>query len=119
MKILIVDDSKAMRSIVRRTIAAVGPEVAFEEATNGAEALAKIKESAPGLVVADWNMPEMTGIELLKQLRAGGSDVKLGFVTSEGTDEMKQEAASAGAAFFLSKPFSNEDLQAALQPLLG
>jgi two-component system chemotaxis response regulator CheY len=119
MRILIVDDSKAMRSIVRRTIAAVGPEIAFEEASNGAEALTKIQASAPGLVVADWNMPEMTGIELLKALRAGGSDVKLGFVTSEGTDSMKAEALQAGACFFLCKPFSNETLQDAVKPLLG
>jgi two-component system chemotaxis response regulator CheY len=119
MKILIVDDSKAMRSIVRRTIAAFGPTHAFDEASNGAEALSRLKDIAPDLIVADWNMPEMSGIALLKKLREQGSTVKLGFVTSEGTDEMKQEAAAAGAAFFLSKPFTNEDLQAALQPLLG
>jgi two-component system, chemotaxis family, chemotaxis protein CheY len=120
MRILIVDDSKAMRSIVRRTMAQIGfADHAFEEACNGAEALTLIRQSPPGLAIVDWNMPQMSGIELLKALRQEGSTLKFGFVTSEGTPEMKQEALAAGAAFFLSKPFSNEMLREVLLPVLS
>ena len=120
MRILIVDDSKAMRSIVRRTIAQVGfVDHSFEEASNGNEALELIRRSPPGLAIVDWNMPNMSGIELLRALRQEGCAVKFGFVTSEGTPEMKEQAAAAGASFFLCKPFTNEMLREVLSPLLA
>ena len=53
-------------------------------------------------------MPEMTGVEVLRKLRAGGNDVKFGFVTSECTPEMQEQAEAAGAAFFIIKPFTAE-----------
>jgi two-component system, chemotaxis family, chemotaxis protein CheY len=119
MRILIVDDSRAMRSIVRRSITQAGlGEHSFDEAANGSEALDRIREATPGLIIADWNMPQMSGIELLRSLRQQGSPIKLGFVTSEGTDEMKQQAIDAGAAFFLSKPFNDAMLRETLQPHL-
>jgi two-component system, chemotaxis family, chemotaxis protein CheY len=115
VRILLVDDSKVMRGIVRRTLRQAG----FEnhdvvEAANGTEALSEIQKQAPDLVLSDWNMPEMSGIELLKALRAGGNDLKLGFVTSEGTAEMRKLAEDNGACFFVTKPFTVESFQAAL-----
>jgi len=120
MSILIVDDSKAARMILKRALnqAGYGSHKA-EEAGNGAEALAKIAETQPDLVLCDWNMPEMSGIELLEKLNADGLKARLGFVTSEGTEDVRQRAREAGALFFLSKPVTPEGLQEKLAPLLG
>lgn len=119
MNILIVDDSKAMRMIVSRTLRQAGyGDHAFQEACNGAEALDSIKESRPDLVLCDWNMPEKSGIELLQDLRASGIDVTFGFVTSEGTMEMRQQAVDSGAAFFVTKPFTADTFQQALSSVI-
>jgi two-component system chemotaxis response regulator CheY len=119
MKILVVDDSKAMRCLVMRALRQIGlGGQTFEEATNGAEALKAIRAAPPDLVLADWNMPEMNGIDLLTTLRSDGSDVRFGFVTSESSAEMRDQALKAGALFLLTKPFTAETLQAALAPVL-
>jgi two-component system, chemotaxis family, chemotaxis protein CheY len=119
MKILIVDDSKAMRSIVLRTLRQAGyGDHQFSEAANGALALDAIRGDAPDLVLCDWNMPEMNGIDLLKKLQAEGPKVKFGFVTSEGTPDMRKVAEDAGALFLISKPFTVDSFQAALGPVM-
>lgn len=119
MQILVVDDSKAMRSIVIRAVRAAGFEGAtFVEAANGAEALNAIRQAPPALVLSDWNMPEMSGIELLKALRAEGNAVKLGFVTSESDPGMRDLAFQTGAVFMLTKPFTPDAVRAALGPVL-
>jgi two-component system chemotaxis response regulator CheY len=120
MRILIVDDSKAMRLIVSRTLRQAGfggHEII--EATNGAEALNVAAAQAPDLVLSDWNMPEMTGIELLRALRASGNDVTFGFVTSESSSEMRETATAAGASFLVAKPFSADTFAEALDPVLA
>jgi two-component system chemotaxis response regulator CheY len=115
MKILIVDDSKAMRMIVRRTLRQAGfGDHAVTEANNGKEALENVRQSVPDLILSDWNMPEMSGIELLNNLRAEGISVKFGFVTTERTPEMRVRAAEAGASFLIVKPFTPEDFKEAL-----
>ena len=112
MKILIVDDSKAMRMIVRRTLRQAGwGHCDLEEAGNGVEALTAIHNEVPDLILSDWNMPEMNGIELLRAIREEGNEVKFGFVTTEGTPEMRKAAADAGALFLISKPFTVETFQ--------
>ena len=109
MKILIVDDSRAMRMIVTRTLRQAGyGDHEFVEAVDGADGLAKVVSEAPDLVLSDWNMPELTGIELLRALRAGGNDVRFGFVTSESTDAMRATAEQSGALFLIGKPFTAE-----------
>lgn len=120
MKILIVDDSKVMRSIVRRSLREAGYGAAdVLEAVNGADGLAKVPEYRPDLILSDWNMPEMTGIEFLTALRGGGDATPFGFVTSEGSDSMRARAAEGGAAFLLAKPFTSEDLAARLKETLA
>lgn len=120
MQILVVDDSKTMRNIVIRAVKLAGyDDVSFAEAANGAEALHRIRATPPAVALVDWNMPEMTGIEVLRQLRAAGNDVKFGFVTSECTPEMQQQAAGAGAAFFIVKPFTAERFDEVFSPILG
>ncbi len=109
MRILIADDSRAMRMIVVRQLRQAGFEDAeFIEAADGAEALAKAREHSPNLIVSDWNMPEVNGLEFLRQLRASGDDTVFGFVTSEGTPDMIQLARSNGASFLIAKPFTPE-----------
>ena len=93
MKILVVDDSRVMRTIVNRTLRQAGFEAhPVSEAEDGLVALAAIEADPPGLVLSDWNMPEMTGIELLRELRSRGNTVPFGFVTSEGSPEMRGQA---------------------------
>jgi two-component system chemotaxis response regulator CheY len=107
MKILIVDDSKAMRMIVTRTLRQAGYGThELVEAVDGADGLAQVAAEAPDLVLSDWNMPELTGIEFLRALRAAGNDVRFGFVTSESTDAMRATAEQAGALFLIGKPFT-------------
>jgi two-component system chemotaxis response regulator CheY len=116
MRFLIVDDSSTMRRIIINTLTKLGYET-FLEAGNGREGLDRLGAAQVDLVITDWNMPEMNGIDALTTLRGSGSNVPFGFVTSEGSDEMRQRAASAGAAFLIAKPFTPEAFQEALAGL--
>lgn len=114
MKILVVDDSRAMRMIVMRTLRQAGIEAETIEAEDGAIGLAKVRDEAPDLVLSDWNMPNMSGIEFLKALRSEGDTTRFGFVTSESNPQMVQEAISSGALFMITKPFTPESFSAAI-----
>ena len=119
MKILIVDDSRVMRTIVLRTLRQAGFDAhSVSEAADGLVALAAIEADPPGLVLSDWNMPEMSGIELLQTLRSRGNNVPFGFVTSEGSPQMRGEAEQAGALFLIPKPFTAESFTEALTGVL-
>ena len=120
MRILIVDDSKAMRMIVRRALRQAGyGDQAIEEQESPTAALEGILTDPPDLVLCDWNMPAMTGIDLLTTLRSSGSTVKLGFVTSEGSEPIRREAHDAGAAFLVTKPFTADDLKSAIGKVMS
>jgi two-component system chemotaxis response regulator CheY len=120
MKILIADDSRVMRQIVLRTLRQAGfGNHDFVEASDGADALDKVVTEGPDLVLSDWNMPHKTGIELLRDLRGTGNQVPFGFVTSEGSPEMRQTAEAAGAMFLIAKPFTPESFESALAGVLG
>lgn len=109
MKILIADDSRAMRMIVTRTMRQAGfSGHEILEAENGREALELAESDSPDLILSDWNMPEMTGIDLLAGLRARGIGTPFCFVTSEGSQEMRDLATAAGAMGLISKPFTAE-----------
>lgn len=115
MKILVVDDSRAMRMLVTRTLRQAGfGDHDIVEAENGAQGLDLVASEAPDFILSDWNMPEKSGIEFLEELRAGGNATPFGFVTSEGTAEMRQRASSAGALFLITKPFTPESFQSEL-----
>ncbi len=119
MKILIVDDSKAMRMIVMRHLRQAGfGSHTLEEASNGVEALAAVTGAAPDLILCDWNMPEMNGLDFLKALRGRSMQVPFGFVTTESSPEMRQTAHSEGAAFLIAKPFTVETFETTLAPFL-
>lgn len=120
MKILVVDDSRAMRMIVIRALKAAGySSHTFQEASNGKEAWDAIQAEKPDLVLSDWNMPEMRGIDLLKTIKEAGVEVPFGFVTSEASSAVQQEASDNGALFFITKPFTNEAFEDALGPVLA
>ena len=119
MKILIVDDSRAMRRIVSRLIRQAGysgHEVL--EAENGREALEIVHADFPDRILADWRMPEMSGIELLEALNDEGYVIPYGFVTSEPTKAMVRQARDHGAIFLLAKPFTAEDMAKVLQVVI-
>ena len=120
MKIVIADDSRVMRQIVLRTLRQAGfSDHEYVEASDGADALGKIGEHEPDLVLSDWNMPHKTGLELLRDLRAQGNAVPFGFVTSEGSQEMRETAERAGAMFVIAKPFTPESFEDALAGVLA
>ncbi len=120
MKILVTDDSRVMRQIVIRTLRQAGyDDHDIIQAEDGREALEMVGSEKPDLVLSDWNMPEMTGIECLQALRASGSQVPFGFVTSEGSPEMREKAANAGALFLIAKPFTEETFRDALDGVLA
>lgn len=119
MKILVADDSKAMRSIVIRTLRQAGYSGhKIIEAADGAEALGIAKSEEPDLIISDWNMPEMNGLDFLIALRAAEFDTPFGFVTTEASSEMRELAEKNGAAFLITKPFTAEDFQRHFDPFL-
>ena len=120
MKILIADDSRVMRQIVTRALRQAGfGDHELIEASDGTQLYDKYMAEKPDLIISDWNMPGMTGVEVLHALRSAGHAVPFGFVTSECTPEMQQQAESAGAAFFIVKPFSAERFDEVFAPILG
>jgi len=108
MNVLVVDDKKAMRQLVLRALLQTGlSELHVDEAENGSDALAKLASAEPDLILSDWSMPEMNGVELLRELRSRGSAVKFGFLISEpASSAMREKAFEAGAQFMLERPFS-------------
>ena len=112
MKILVVDDMSTMRRIVKNIMKQLG-FANVEEAENGQDALDKLRAESVGFVISDWNMPVMTGIDLLRAIRA---DVKLKaipvlMVTAEAQKETLVEAIQAGVSNYIVKPFTAEVLQ--------
>ncbi|MBV1893210.1 MAG: response regulator [Ilumatobacteraceae bacterium] len=109
MRILVADDSKAMRMIVIRTLRQSSVQIdEIREAVDGADALAAVPDFRPDLILSDWNMPNMNGLEFLTELRAKGDETMFGFVTSESNPAMREQALSAGAGFLLTKPFDGD-----------
>jgi two-component system chemotaxis response regulator CheY len=119
MRILIVDDYSTMRRIVRNLLEQIGYQD-VDEAENGASALEKLRSATYDLVISDWNMEPMTGIELLKELRA---DQKLKatpfiLVTAEGKTDNVIAAKKAGVDNYIVKPFTAETLKAKINAVV-
>ena len=120
MKILVADDSRVMRQIVIRTLRQAGfSGHDIVEAEDGADGFEKVQTEKPDLVLSDWNMPNMSGIECLEAMRASGSAVPFGFVTSEGSAEMREKAANAGALFLIAKPFTEDTFKEHLDGVIA
>lgn len=119
MKVLVADDSRVMRQIVIRTLRQAGYDWwEISEAADGRSAYDAVVADPPALVLSDWNMPEMTGMELLQSLRGAGVDVPFAFVTSEGSPEMRAQAEEAGALFLIAKPFTADVFRETIDPYL-
>lgn len=119
MRVLIVDDSRAMQIIVRRGIEQLGyKEVEIRNAGNGLEAMDIIRAWEPNLVITDWHMPEMTGMEMLQSLNRQMLDTEVGFISTEDSEKRKADAFAAGARFFIQKPFEYSTLHEAVRPYL-
>ena len=110
MRALIVDDSRFVRELLRGLLEK--KDIDCDEAADGRAGLEKL-HSAPAfdLALVDWNMPEMNGLEMLRQLRSEGySDLKVLMVTTEAENDFILRALDAGADEYLMKPFDNEAL---------
>jgi two-component system, chemotaxis family, chemotaxis protein CheY len=117
--ILSVDDSASIRQMVKLTLSGAGYNVI--QAGDGAEGLAKAKGTAVDLVVTDLNMPVMNGLGLIRELRKlpAYKGVPILFLTTESDAAMKQEAKTAGATGWITKPFQQEQLVAVVRKVLG
>ena len=112
---LVVDDSKVIRKVSRHILETLGFSV--EEAENGKLGLEACKDAMPDVILLDWNMPVMTGIEFIAHLRKhpGGDKPKVVFCTTENDVSHIREAIDAGADEYVMKPFDHETLQIKLQ----
>ena len=120
MRVLIVDDSRIMRQIIRRSLSKAGfHELEITEAANGIEALDDFNRQKPDLILSDWNMPEMDGMDLLQAIRGMDPHVPFGFITAQSTASLRESARYYGAHFLISKPFTSETLGAAVQAIIS
>lgn len=121
MKILLVDDSSTMRRIQANTLNSLGYDD-LVQAEDGADAIKKLKENPDvKLVLLDWNMPNMNGLDCLKAVKADPSTkaIPVMMVTSEAEKTKIIEAVQAGASNYLVKPFDADSLKAKITALLG
>ena len=118
MKILVVDDFSTMRRIVRNLLKELGFSNVFE-AEDGVDALKKLRLEPFDFVVSDWNMPNMTGIDLLREIRKDPAlkHLPVLMVTAEAKRENIVEAAQAGASGYVVKPFTAVTLDEKLQKI--
>jgi len=112
---LVIDDSRVIRKVSRHILESL--EFTVDEAENGQEGLDRCAASMPDVILLDWNMPVMSGIEFIVQLRKrpGGDKPKVVFCTTENDVAHIREAISAGADEYVMKPFDHETLQIKLQ----
>lgn len=120
MRFLIIDDSKTMRNMVIRTLKSAGYDGhEFLEAETGKQGLEVIYSQHPDITLTDWHMPEMSGLELIETLKSENISIKIGLVTTERHEDNLKRAREAGALFIVNKPFTVEDLQDALIPVVA
>ena len=119
-KAMVIDDSRAIRHILTRTLSELGYEVS--EANDGKQGFEKLEGAPPGigLILVDWNMPEMNGLEFVKKVRSHSkyNTIKLMMVTTETQMDQMMAALEAGANEYVMKPFTREIIEDKLR-LLG
>ena len=119
MNILIVDDFSTMRRILRNILRQLG-FTNIVEADDGTTALEVLKKQKIDLIVSDWNMPKMTGLELLKTVRASSEhkDIPFLMVTAEAQKKNVIDAVQAGVSNYIVKPFTAEQISEKLEKIL-
>ncbi|MBA4396503.1 MAG: response regulator [Syntrophus sp. (in: bacteria)] len=120
--VLIVDDSGAMRAVIRKIITISGFKMnQCVEAANGCEALEQLKLNWVDVIISDISMPEMNGLELLQALRQDPlyQNIPVIIVSTEGNAERMEEARQAGARGFVKKPFLPADIRSVLHDVMG
>lgn len=120
--ILVVDDSSPMRAVIRKTIEISGFSVGeYFEAADGIGALEILESNWVDLVVTDYNMPEMNGLELIEEMKKNElfSAIPIVVVTTEGSEQMVQQFLEKGAAGYIQKPFTPEDIREKLNDIIG
>ena len=118
MRALVVDDSSVMRKILTNILARVGI-TDVTEAADGAEAVKVVEAEEFGLVLMDWNMPKMLGIDAVKVIRANGKRMPIIMVTTEADKIRIIEAIKAGATNYVIKPFDQNLVVSKLQEILA
>ena len=120
MSILIVDDYKTMLRIIRNLLNQLNFSN-VEEAADGKTALVKLRSNSIGLVISDWNMEPMTGLQLLREVRADENlkDTPFIMITAESKTENVVAAKEAGVSNYIVKPFNAETLRNKLVSVLG
>jgi two-component system chemotaxis response regulator CheY len=119
LSVMVIDDQPAARSMLKKMLKEMQINQVFE-AGNGREAL-RLLDSAPemiDMVICDWNMPGMSGIDLLRQVRSVGFDVPFLMVTGRADKESVIEAKDAGVSAYVSKPFSQTQLEAKMRVVM-
>jgi len=114
MRVLVADDSSTMRKIILRSLQAVGV-TDITEAADGTEAVALFKPGAFDMVLTDWNMPGMTGLEVLQNIRTQDQNVPVIMVTTEAEKSRVLQAIQAGVTDYLVKPFTADTLREKLE----
>lgn len=120
--ILIVDDASPMRAVIKKIIKASGFNIGqFHEAGSGKEALQVLDEQWLDVVLSDFNMPDMNGLEMLKEMKQNEmlKDIPVIMVTTEGSNERIEEFMETGASAYIKKPFTPEQIRSQLNQLLG
>ena len=117
MRILLVDDSQTMRSITRSVLCTIGAHE-VEEAGDGREALEKMRSFVPELILCDWNMPVMDGLEFVQMVRKADQTTPIIMVTTESEMSKMMQAIRAGVNHYVVKPFTPDVLRKRIQETL-
>ena len=114
--VLVVDDDEKLLKMIRRTLVYEGFQVVT--AVNGTDALTQLADKMPDLIVLDWMMPQLNGLDMMTGLRAGGSDIPILMLTARDAIEHRVKGLDSGADDYLVKPFASSELLARLRALL-
>jgi len=120
--ILLVDDSMPMRRVIKKAFKAAGYAGSnFSEAANGVEGLEKLEKSWIDIVITDFTMPEMNGLEMLLNMKKSDllKDIPVVVVTTEGSQEKIDQFMKSGAAGYIKKPFTPEQIRDMITSILG
>ncbi len=118
MRVLVADDSRVMRRIVARTLRQAGYDWEILEAEDGREARNVALREDPDLILSDWNMPNLSGLDMLRSLRQAGCDIPVALITSEGSAQMRELARREGVLFLIAKPFTAEEFRDQIEQVL-